>query len=374
MRIGIDTRLINESGIGRYIKNLLIELQKIDSKNEYVIFLRNKDFDSLTFPSNFKKVEADFAWYGIAEQVKFPPLIYSQKIDLMHFPHFNIPIFYHGKFIVTIHDLIHKHHSMSHATTHGPMVFAIKKMGYTKAFQTALEKSQKILVPSQFVKDQIIKEWKTKTEKITVTPEGVEENLLKVASNISKEEIQKVLKKYYVTKPFLFYAGNAHPHKNIDRLITSFFDLQKKYAGLQLVLSGRENFFWKKILKKIQDDKLKNIIHTGFIPDEELIAFYSSAKAYIFPSLEEGFGIPILEAMAAGAPVISSNAGSLKEVGGDAALYFNPNNVADMTEKISMVLSDQKLRNELIEKGYKRYRQFSWKKMVEQTLKIYEAV
>lgn len=364
MRIGIDARLINESGIGRYIKNLLIELQEIDTNNEYIIFLRGKDLSKYVFKDNFKKIEADFAWYGVAEQIKFPPLIYSQKIDLMHFPHFNIPILFRGKFVVMIHDLIHQHHNMSKSSTHGPLMFAIKKIGYEKAFKFALKRSEKIITPSNYVKTQIINEWNINEEKIIVTYEGVEEELLKKTVNINKS-----LDKYGVKKPFIFYAGNAHPHKNIDRLITAFIELKKDHPNLQLVLSGKENFFWKRTKEKYNQ---KDIIYTGFISDEELVAFYKSAETYVFPSLEEGFGIPLLEAMACGCPVVSSNAGSLTEVGGDAAYYFDPKNINDLIEKINQVLSDQNLRKDLIEKGNKRCKQFSWKKMAKETLKIYE--
>ena len=364
MKIAIDARMYQESGIGRYIRNLI---NKLDGKNEYFILLSKNDFHNLTFNKNFKKILADFSWYGVTEQIKLPKLLNSLKVDLVHFPHFNVPIFlgrmpasfaYQGKFIVTIHDLIHQHFQMRRSTTLNPITYKIKQLAYGAIFRNAINKSLKILVPSNYVKDLLIKEWRVVEEKIVVTPEAVDDKLLAILPKVSK-----------IKSPYIFYVGNAHPHKNVEGLIKAFLVLQKKYQDLTLILSGSDHYFWQRIKKEFQQ---KNIIYTGAISDEELVTLYRNARCFVMPSFEEGFGIPLLEAMSCDCSVVSSNAGSLKEVGGDACLYFDPGDKEDMVNKIDKVLNDEGLRKDLIEKGQKRVKQFSWEKLAQSTMEVYQ--
>lgn len=360
MRIVIDARMYQESGIGRYIRNLIFNLGKLDTKNQYLILLLKSDYQRLSYHNNFSKILADFRWYGITEQVKLLGLLKSLKPDLVHFPHFNVPIFFKGKFVVTIHDLIHQHFSMKRATTHGPLIYKLKQWGYKKVFQKALQKSEKILVPSNFVKKQLSENYQINREKIVVTPEAVDDKLFKITN-------KKNLEKFDF--PYIFYVGNAHPHKNIEGLIKTYLRLKEKYRTLKLILAGADHYFWQKIKKEFQ---FPDIIYKDRITDYELVTLYKNAKAFIMPSYEEGFGIPILEAMACGCPVVSSSAGALPEVGGDAVLYFDPASPQDMAGKISMVLNNEELRRDLIKKGLQRYKQFSWKRLAEQTLEVYK--
>lgn len=368
MKIAIDARMYDQSGVGRYVRNLIRNLQELDKRNEYSILLLKKDFDSFKETKNFKKVLADFQWYGFAEQFNLPKLLRELKLDLIHFPHFNVPIFYTGKFVVTIHDLIHQHHNMGRASKLNPFAFKIKQIGYKKVFKTATDKSQEILVPSKTVMTLLIREWKVQKEKIIVTHEAVDEDILKINKVISQSECEKILSKFKIKSPYLFYVGNAHPHKNVEGLIEAFRVLRSKYAGLSLVLSGYDHFFWERLKSENQDN---GIIYTGFINDTELVALYKKAALFVLPSLEEGFGIPLLEAMACSCPVVASNMGSLPEVGMDACLFFNPSSKDDMSKKISSVLSGESLRKSLIEKGLKRFKQFSWKKLALKTLEVY---
>lgn len=359
MKIVIDARMYNESGIGRYIRNLISELQILDHENEYFILLLQKDLHEVSFKTNFNKISADFRWYGVQEQIKLPKILDGINPDLVHFPHFNIPLFYNGKFVVTIHDLIHQHFSMKRATTHGSLVYKLKQFGYKKVFRAAIKKSQKILVPSNFVKKQLMDEYQINNEKIIVTPEAVDDKLFEI----------KATKK--INFPYIFYVGNAHPHKNVEGLIKAFRGLRgfREFGGLKLVLAGNDHYFWQKIREKFQD---QDIIYAGGISEEELVSYYKNAKVFVMPSLEEGFGIPLLEAMSLGCPVVSSNAGSLPEVGGDAAIYFDPGDKGDMVDKMDMVLKSEEKRKELIEKGLKRIKAFSWKKLAQQTLEAYQ--
>lgn len=369
MRIGIDARFFSESGVGRYLRNLIKNLQYLDSENEYFIFLLEKDFKDFRETNNFKKILAPFPWYGFAEQFKIPKLLKKYKLDLVHFPHFNVPIFYNEKFIVTIHDLIHQHFQMKRATTLDPVMHKVKQFGYRKVFKTAIKKSEHILVPSNYVKKGLMDEWRVKGDKITVSYEAVDDKLTTIVGKMSQSNIDEVLDKFHINDPYIFYIGNAHPHKNVEGLINAYRKLKVGYPGLELVLSGQDHYFWERLKMENQDE---GIIYTGYVSDEQLVALYKGAACFVMPSFEEGFGIPILEAMACNCPVVSSNAGSLQEIGGNGALYFDPESVDDMTSKISQVLDSRALQKILIEKGKKRVQDFSWKKMAEQTLKGYK--
>jgi glycosyltransferase involved in cell wall biosynthesis len=368
-RIVIDGRMINESGIGRYLQNLLKNLQLLDKKNEYYVLHLRKDYDRQKYQKNFHKVLANYKWYTVSEQINLPRTLQKISPDLVHFPHFNVPILYGGKFVVTIHDLIHQHYQMRRATTRDPLTYKIKQLGYEAIFKSAVKKSEKIFTPSDFVKGQLINERNIESDKIIVTPEGVDDEITLISSKLTKDKMDSIMNKFSIKPPFIFFVGNTHPHKNIEALIESFLEIREKYQYLQLVLSGRSNFFWEKVKSKYNH---KSIIYTDFVTSEELVAIYKNAQVFVLPSLEEGFGLPIIEAMAVGCPVVASNAASLPEVGGDAAVYMNPKDREDIKDKIQQVLNSEKLRQNLIGKGKERVKLFSWKKMAQQTLEIYQ--
>lgn len=371
MKIGIDARLINASGVGRYIKNLIENLERLDRFNEYYIFLLEGDCEKLQFKNNFKKILANFPWYTFEEQIKFPKLIKNTGLDLMHFPHFNVPIFYNDKFIVTIHDLVHQHFSQFSASTKKVGYF-MKKLGYKKAFSHAIKNSEKIITVSNFTRKCLMDEWKIDSDKIILTYEGVDKNLVEISKKIKQDEIKEVLEKFDLHPPLIFYIGNAHPHKNLKLLIESFLILRKKFLSLKLVLSGPNHKFWDDLRSKYEVEK--SVLFTGFLSDTELVAVFKSSLIFVIPSLEEGFGLPLLEAFEFGVPVASSSAGALKEIGGDSAIYFNPLDIDECVSKISQVLSDNALREKLIFSGKKRVLNFSWDILARKTLNLYNLV
>lgn len=370
MRIAIDGRLINESGVGRYIRNLLKNISSLDKENEYFILLKKRDMNNFKYGENFTNIEADFNWYSLNEQIKLPKILTDLNLDLAHFPHFNVPVFYKGKFVVTIHDLIHQHFKMKRATSLDPLTYKIKQFGYKKVFNFAVKKSQKILVPSEFVKKQLAEEWKVESSKVVVTHEGVDEKILKI-KNKQKSSLQlKFLEKLGIKKPYIFYVGNAHPHKNIEGLIKAFKKIKEKNKNLNLVLAGGDHYFWKRIKEEYKD---QGIIYPGYVTDDSLVALFSNAEMYVMPSFEEGFGIPVLESFACKCPVVCSNIGALKEVGKEGCVYFDPKNVDDIAEKITQVLGNENLKKKLILNGEKRLNDFSWKKLAEETLNLYKS-
>ncbi|MBW6440661.1 glycosyltransferase family 4 protein [Patescibacteria group bacterium] len=366
-KIGIDARMYGyaQTGIGNYIRHLLEYIFKVDHENEYVIFLMPEEFDDFVLPNKrIRKVKVSAKWYGWKEQLLFPFQLYKERLDLMHFTHFNSPIFYFKKTIVTIHDVTpfffpgHKMKSF------------IRRIGFRAVFFSSVIKAARVIAVSQNTKNDIRKYFKINKTKIKVVYEGVDEQFC-VINEI--EKIKNFKKKYSITKPFIFYTGVWRNHKNLVGLIQAFGILKNKYKlNYQLVLGGKEDPYYPEVRKTWKELGLETeIIRPGFISQEDLPLFYNSAKVFVIPSFYEGFGLIGLEAMACGTPVISSNTTSLPEVLGEAAEYFNPKNQKEMAEKIRLVLSDEKLYNEIRAKGFQKLEKYSWGKMGNETMKIY---
>lgn len=412
MTIGIDARFVGPqgTGLGKYTEKLVENLAKIDSKNNYVIFLSPEGARE-TFgwgnAKNFRIVTVDIPWYSIAEQRKLPNVFKQENLDLLHVPHFNVPIFYRGKFVVTIHDLIHHSFSETSATTRNPIIFNLKRIAYKKVISHAVKKSRKVIVPSNFVKDQVANHFKISLLKVVVTYEAAEEeysNYPLPATNY------KLLEKFSIRKPFLIYVGNAYPHKNLDRLLDAFQILVRqhsrsghkpassehsfasfnhsrsgqkaipsKHSGsekmLNLVIVCARDVFAKRLEERIDSlNLLSRVTLTGYIEANELSEIFKSAEAYVFPSLSEGFGIPGLNAMASGLPVVCSDSPTLREIYGKAAMYFDPTSPEDIAKKIREVLSDSKKKASLIKLGSQQVKKYSWHKMAQETLKVYLSV
>ncbi len=373
MLIGIDARFFGPKakGLGRYVQKLIEGLEQADRQNDYLVFLRPENFDEYQ-PQNsrFKKVLANWRWYSLGEQLFFPRQLYRYKIDLMHFTHFNAPIFYFKPYVVTIHDLILQRFSTAKNTLFGRLKYFGKNIGYKIVIRLVLARAKKIIAVSQFVKDDIIKSFGVAEEKISVVYEGAPDKIFNFQFSIFN------LKKYGIQKPYLLYVGNAYPHKNLARLVSAFKILRDdNRPDLQLVLVGGEDYFYQQFKKANCDEKGVcfggGVVFAGFVPDEELGVLYQNAGVYVFPSLCEGFGLPPLEAMAYGAPVVSSSATCLPEILGPAAYYFDAANAADMAAKINEVLTDENLRQKLIAQGFAQIKRYSWRRMAEETQKIY---
>lgn len=373
MRIGIDARFygVGSKGLGRYTQKLIENLESIqdyNSSDEYFIFLRRKNFDEYVPKNkNFHKIMADYPWYSFSEQIKMPWLLNKYRLDLVHFPHFNVPIFYKRPFILTIHDLILLHFPTIRATTLNSLFYWIKFLAYKLVIGLAIRRSKKVIAVSNFTKDDILKNYKKAQGKIEVTYEscdGLGCDGLKLDSKIDR------LKKYGIIRPYILYVGNAYPHKNLETLVWAFSHVSNK--NLSLVLVGRMDYFYRRVKKIVEKNKIKNIIFTDFVPDDDLDEIYKRSQAYIFPSLYEGFGLPPLEAMERGAPVISSDHGCMKEILGSAALYFDARSQDEIVKVIEKISNDKDLRLEIVKKGKDQVKKYSWKKMAKETIKIYK--
>ena len=381
-RIGIDARFYGPlgKGLGRYIQETVDNVVKIDQTNEYVIFLSPENFDEfISLNGRVKKVLARVRWYTLAEQFVMPWLIFKEKLDLMHFPHFNVPLFTPGKFVVTIHDLILTKFPTMRATTLAPWLYWFKNLSYRFVIWLAVKRAEKIIAVSEYTKKDIIEKFKVRPEKISVIYEGVA-NLASGNDSlfVKKLDDRKTLLSYNIVDNFILYVGNAYPHKNLETLLKVFLEFHKKYPAIRLVLVGKEDYFYKRLKEEASDLNLWNeevpdspVVFAGYVPDAELEILYRQAIFYIFPSLYEGFGLPPLEAMAKGCPVISSDKSCLPEVLGEAALYFNPEDSSDMLIKIERLFNDKNLREVLIKKGYQQIKQYSWWESARQTLEVY---
>jgi glycosyltransferase involved in cell wall biosynthesis len=374
MKIGIDCRLWSETGVGRYIRNLVLNLQKIDNGNTYALFVLGKDNKEILKQvqnDNFETITADVKWHTIAEQIRFPQILNRENLDLMHFPYFSVPIFYNKPFVVTIHDLIVNHFSTGHASTLSEPVYNLKLLGYKFVLNQAAKKAKKIIAVSNATKKEIIDHLKINPQKIAVVHEGIDEKIRNPKSEIRNKVLNA---KYFL------YVGNAFPHKNLDRLLEAFsvFCRPELFSGshnVKLILVGKEDYFYKRLKAKTQALKLSDrVTFLHGVSDEELSNLYKDALVLIVPSLMEGFGLPALEALANKCLVLSSDIPSSREVFGDAVIYFDPYSVKDIAEKLSEVFnSDIDKHNDKKEKGLKTAANFSWEKTAKETLKIYES-
>lgn len=365
-RVGIDARMWNETGVGRYIRNILRELAELDGETEYVVFLISADYDSVSLPANFRKVCVDIRWHSLAEQIKLPLMFLKERLDLLWVPHFNAPLLYPKKFMVTIHDLTPLRVRTGKVSTLPPPIFLFKYFSAWLVFANAAIRSKDILTVSEYVKNDISKTFRVHQKKIRITYNAVSGDFFKR----SNDDVDRVLSIYGISRPYLFYVGNAQPHKNLETLIVAFKNISEQNPKLQLVLAGKKTFFYKRIQQGLMKHPILNkIVFPGGIDDEDLPALYSGAAAFIYPSLYEGFGIQLLEAMACETPIVCSNVTSLPEIAGDAALYFNPLDVDEMVTQILIVLKNS--NNERVACGILRAKEFSWKASAQ---KVYETI
>lgn len=367
-RIGIDARFFGPKGkgLGRYVQQLITRLEKADGQNKYFIFLTKENWTDYTpLNKNFVKVVANFGWYGIKEQIYFPWLIAKYRLDLMHFPHFNVPIFCPVKFVMTVHDLILHRYPTRRATTLGPTKWRLKNIGYRLVFWIARLRARKIIAVSNFTKQDMQEEFNINDDKVVVIYEGPN------FSGATQSPWQGAL---FNKNPYFLYVGNAYPHKNLEMLLDAFAKVNINFPQFGLVLVGGHDYFYDRLKEYEFKRKAKRVIFAGEVADENLADYYKKAFCFVLPSLYEGFGLTGLEAMSFDLPVISSSAASLPEIFGKAALYFNPKNVDELVATMCKMCQNQSLRDELIKKGHEQIKKYSWDEMAEQTLAVYHDI
>jgi glycosyltransferase involved in cell wall biosynthesis len=383
MKIGIDCRLagVGHAGIGRYIENLVIELsqlpQQFEAKTQHRV-ARLQKFEYQLFFSNTEQRDELLAklkptarvshqivgvkHYSLAEQVRLPAIFNQANLSLLHVPHFNVPVFYQGKLIVTIHDLLWHHHRGGQVTTLNPFTYWLKYGFYRYVTRQATSKADRILVPTQAVKGHVIQYYPEAQTKIVVIPEGVRlpnPSAAKRRAGGNNDD-----------EPYLLYVGSLYPHKNIKVVLeslTSLPHLRLKIAGSRSVFTDQTQTLADQLGVRDRIDFL------GRVSDQELSELYQQALATVQPSLSEGFGLTGLEALSAGTPLLASEIPVFHEVYQDGAHYFNPHSPSSLVNSITQLQAATKTEKQrLKQKGIQVASQYSWKKMARATLDAYQ--
>lgn len=371
MHIGIDIREFKKgrsTGIGRYLRNFIDYVSHYDRENRYTLFANQRTEYRCQLPKNIR-IKVIKEWLApFWDQVQLPLSLKRERIDLFFSPYYKKPFFTPARSIITIHDL-------------NPLFLlanSIKlRLKYRLYFATVLKlssrRADKIIAVSQYVKEEIIKLAGVPRNKVAVIYNGVGKEFHPIVSSMLSSQIKKRLN---ILGEFILYVGNLMPHKNVRRLIEAYAglpdSLKTKY---QLVIGGTKGEFFPPLLKRTEELKLKGrVIFTDFISSRDIASIYQAATLFVFPSLCEGFGLPPLEAMACGTPVIVSNITSLPEVVEDAGILVNPYEVDEIKETIIRVLTDSKLRNDLIQEGLKRAEQFTLEKTAKRILEVFGEV
>ncbi|MFC1511043.1 glycosyltransferase family 4 protein [Candidatus Margulisiibacteriota bacterium] len=339
MRIGIDISLAtkDKAGIGSYADNLAGALAELDKANQYFLYSHSA--------SHLNR----HLWF----QSLLPLSLQKDEIDVFHGTNFMSPFLSSVSSVITIHDLSFLLYPESQ-----PLIRRL----YRKLLPLSVKGARKIIVPSQIVKDEVIKYYGVAGSKIAVTPEGVSSEFKVVGD---KDKLSSVRQRYGLPEKFILYVGTLEPRKNVAKLIEAFRMLKDKEPGIKLVIVGKKGWLFQKMAEQ-------DVIFTGYVPAKDLPAVYNLAEVFVFPSLYEGFGLPVLEAMACGVPVVTSNVSSLPEVAGEAALLANPNSAEAIAEQVLKLLKDPSLRESMINKGLARAKLFTWEKCARETLKVYQ--
>lgn len=364
MKIGIDARVLTyrTTGIANYTYNLIYYLSRVDDENEYIIFT-NKPSDFSFGKSNFStRVVRIEPFDFVKEQVCFTYEVFANFLDVFHSTFYVPPFVRICKVVFTIHDI--------YAERYPELYQSPRASVYFKRWRKlAARCSDKVIVVSNFIRNDAKDTFRLSDEKLAVIHEAAGENFVRVED---KELIANFRKKHSIFDDFIFTIGYTRPQKNIKNLIKAFAKLRKEMRIKEKLVICGEGYLSEDTEKLIDDLNLKDDIKfLGYIPDKEIPLLYSASSLFVFPTLMEGFGIPLVEAMACGVAVVASNVTSIPEVVKDAAVLFNPLDVNDMANVIYKVLSDGAVRGDLIEKGLKRAEEFSWEKMAKETLGIY---
>src|SRR5216684_6183350 len=372
MRVAIDIRRAGDFGIGTYIRNIINQFARTSDGTEYLLIGQQShiaEFDSL--PENFALLEYPSEPGSFHTHLHLPYLLHKRGVDLLHMPWFYAPAVVPSRLVITIHDL-------TEILTPPPGISATFQAARLFFARRALARADRILAVSHSSKRDLSRVFDVPEGKIEVVYNALDERFLREPM---PEGADRILERHAVTDPFVLYAGNIKPQKNLPRLIEAFAvakaDLRDhpKYANLKLLLIGDSAEEHSDLRRAVLRSRVQGEVRfLGFVPHPVLRVFYSRAAAFLFPSLYEGFGLPPLEAMAHGTPVLTSNASSLPEVFSQAALLVNPEHVFDIARGIRQILTEGVLREALIRRGYELLGRYSWERSAQQVREVYEAV
>jgi glycosyltransferase involved in cell wall biosynthesis len=374
VKVAIDIRRMTEFGVGTYIRNVVRTLARLDRDSKYfLIGSPAKVAECGALPPNFHAVALDGSDDTIKGNLAFRAIVKRLGCDVVHIPHlFWIPRGLSCPYVLTVHDLLeHMYGSRNASSTRRNLHFYLTRR--------VLRKAARVIAVSQFTKNEIEKLLAIPNARIEVVYNAIDERFLHGHATAADREL--IAQRYLVNYPFILYAGAIRPHKNVVRIIEAFSALkselqkEKVYPDLKLIIIGDDLSSHPRLRRTVVRGCVQNDVRfLGFVPIDVLRIFYDTAKIFVFPSLYEGFGLPPLEAMAHGTPVVTSNTSSLPEVAGNAALLVNPENVFEIRRGLQRVLLDPALRESMKERGYEQAKRFSWTTSVSRILEIYREV
>jgi glycosyltransferase involved in cell wall biosynthesis len=374
VKVAIDIRRMTEFGIGTYIRNVVRALARLDRDSEYFLIgspAKMAEFGAL--PSNFNVVALAGGDDTLRGNLEFRAIMRRLQCDLVHIPHlFWIPRGLGCPYILTVHDLLEHMYGSRHASS-------LRRSVHFYLTRRVLRKAARVIAVSQFTKNEIEKLLAIPDKRIEVVYNAIDERFL--YGHATEADRELIAQRYLVNYPFILYAGAIRPHKNVVRIIEAFSslksELQKEqlFPDLKLIIIGDDLSSHPRLRRTVVRSCVQNDVRfLGFVPIEVLRIFYDVAKVFVFPSLYEGFGLPPLEAMAHGTPVVTSNTSSLPEVAGNAALLVNPENVFEIRRGLQRALLDSVLRAQMKQRGYEQAQKFSWTSSVSRILEIYREV
>jgi glycosyltransferase involved in cell wall biosynthesis len=374
VRIAIDARMVRRplSGPGRYAINLIRALANLDNENQYIIIQNINKPEKITEAENFKTIWVEYPPLSLRTVFWLQTLLEKEKVQIFHSLYFLTPIGGNFTRIITIHDLMAL--NFPNFFQGRPLPVKIYGKIFTNAFiRTSCACSSRIITDSETVRNQII-QWKPEcSRRISVIYPGIDSSFGRI-NDMSR--IENIRKKFGLAQNIILYIGNTRPYKNLPRLIKAFKLLNDNQEyKFQLVIGGGESRNLNALKLLTHNLEIEDfVVFTGELTDDEVITLMNMASIFVFPSLYEGFGLPPLEAMACGTPVVTANAGSLPEVVGDASLLINPESENDIYLAMKRLLINQQLRDTLIQKGFDRVKLFSWDKTAREILEVYKQV
>jgi len=378
VKVAIDIRRMTEFGVGTYIRNVVRTLACLDLSSDYfLIGSPAKVAECGPLPPNFHTVELHSRDDTFRGNREFRAIVRRVGCDLVHIPHlFWIPRGLGCPYILTVHDLLEHMYGSRHASS-------LRRAMHFYLTRRVLRKAARIIAVSQFTKNEIEKLLSIADERIEVVYNAIDERFLH--GHATEADREMIAQRYLVNYPFILYAGAIRPHKNVVRIIEAFSALksellkepekEQQFADLKLIIIGDDLSSHPRLRRTVVRGGVQNDVRfLGFVPIDVLRIFYDVAKVFVFPSLYEGFGLPPLEAMAHGTPVVTSNTSSLPEVAGNAALLVNPENVFEIRRGLQRALLDPNLRARMKQLGYEQAQRFSWTNSVSRILEIYREV
>jgi glycosyltransferase involved in cell wall biosynthesis len=378
VKVAIDIRRMTEFGIGTYIRNVVRTLARLDLDSKYfLIGSPAKVAECGSLPPNFQSVELMGRDDSLKGNLEFRAIVRRLQCDVVHIPHlFWIPRGLGCPYVLTVHDLLEHMYGSRNAS-------ALRRSLHFYLTRRVLRKAARVIAVSQFTKNEIEKLLSIPDNRIEVVYNAIDERFLHGHASPADREL--IAQRYLVNYPFILYAGAIRPHKNVVRIIEAFSALknellketqkEQQYLDLKLIIIGDDLSGHPRVRRTVVRSGVQNDVRfLGFVPIDVLRIFYDVAKVFVFPSLYEGFGLPPLEAMAHGTPVVTSNTSSLPEVAGNAALLVNPENVFEIRRGLQRVLLDSTLRERMKKLGYEQAQRFSWTTSVSRILEIYREV